>query len=85
MLTAQLDFAVDDLNFVSASFQPDLIRLINHNDFSIYRGYAATASELDTSVRRLCLETPLTASSLSSCAACVCTRPASATVRDGRG
>ena len=50
-LTAQLDFAVDDLSFVSASFQPDLIRLINHNDFSIYRGYAATASELDTSVR----------------------------------
>ena len=36
---------------MSASFQPDLIRLINHNDFSIYRGYAATASELDTSVR----------------------------------
>lgn len=39
--SADVDFVVDDLSIKSASFIPDSIRIIQHNDLSLTQGYAA--------------------------------------------
>ncbi|KAL7416019.1 hypothetical protein BDY24DRAFT_359249 [Mrakia frigida] len=49
--SADVDFAVDDLRIESASFIPDSIRIIQHNDLSLTQGYAAYAADYDGSLR----------------------------------
>ncbi|CDZ97340.1 hypothetical protein [Phaffia rhodozyma] len=46
-----VDLVIDDVSFESASFIPDNIRIINHNDFRASQGYAAFAADYDTSVK----------------------------------
>jgi len=46
-----VDLVIDDLNLESASFIPDSIRFIAHNDFEFTQGYATYASEYDSTVR----------------------------------
>lgn len=49
--SADFDFAVDGIVFESASFIPDLTRIVNHNDLTFEQGYASFATNLDSSVR----------------------------------
>lgn len=46
-----VDFVVDDITFESASFVPDNIRVVNHNDLLLTQGFAAYAADFDSSVR----------------------------------
>ena len=46
-----VDLVIDDFNFESASFIPDSIRFVAHNDLRFTQGYATYASEYDSSVR----------------------------------
>lgn len=49
--SADVDLVIDDLNLESASFIPDSIKFVTHNDFEFVQGYAAYASDYDSSVR----------------------------------
>ncbi|KAJ9122286.1 hypothetical protein QFC22_001707 [Naganishia vaughanmartiniae] len=46
-----VDLVIDDFNLDSASFIPDSIRFVAHNDFEFTQGYATYASEYDSTVR----------------------------------
>lgn len=46
-----VDLVIDDFNLASASFIPDSIRFVAHNDFEFTQGYATYASEYDSTVR----------------------------------
>ncbi|WVR06390.1 hypothetical protein IAU60_003421 [Kwoniella sp. DSM 27419] len=46
-----VDLVIDDMKLESASFIPDSIRFIQHNDLQFTQGYATYASEYDASVR----------------------------------
>ncbi|KAK4684203.1 hypothetical protein P7C73_g5994, partial [Tremellales sp. Uapishka_1] len=46
-----LDLVIDDIKLESASFIPDSIRFVAHNDLRFTQGYATYASEYDASVR----------------------------------
>lgn len=46
-----VDLVIDDFNLESASFIPDSIRFVAHNDFEFTQGYATYASEYDSTVR----------------------------------
>ncbi|KAL7420693.1 hypothetical protein Q5752_004644 [Cryptotrichosporon argae] len=49
--SADVDLVIDDFNLDSASFIPDSIRLVSHNDLRFTQGYATYASEYDGTVR----------------------------------
>lgn len=42
---------IDDIKLESASFIPDSVRLVTHNDLRFTQGYATYASEYDASIR----------------------------------
>jgi hypothetical protein len=46
-----VDLVIDDFSFESASFIPDSVRFVAHNDLRFTQGYATYASEYDSSVR----------------------------------
>ncbi|WVF68948.1 hypothetical protein IAT40_003722 [Kwoniella sp. CBS 6097] len=46
-----VDLVIDDIKLESASFIPDNIRFVQHNDLRFTQGYATYASEYDASVR----------------------------------
>lgn len=46
-----VDLVIDDFNLQSASFIPDHIRLVQHNDLRFTQGYATYASEYDATFR----------------------------------
>jgi len=46
-----VDIVIDDIKLESASFIPDLIRVVQHNDLQFTQGYATYASEYDASLR----------------------------------
>lgn len=46
-----IDFVIDSLSIQSASFIPDSVRVIQHNDLSLVQGYAAYAADYDGSLR----------------------------------
>ncbi|EIW73522.1 hypothetical protein TREMEDRAFT_59695 [Tremella mesenterica DSM 1558] len=46
-----IDLVIDDFNLESASFIPDSIRFVQHNDIRFTQGYATYASEYDGTVR----------------------------------
>lgn len=46
-----VDMVIDDLNLTSASFIPDSIKFVAHNDFEFVQGYATYASDYDSTVR----------------------------------
>lgn len=50
-VSADLDLAIDDFNLKSASFIPDKIEFINHNDVLLEQGYAAFATNFDSTAR----------------------------------
>jgi len=47
--SAEFDLALDNIRFTAASFLPDATYLTNHNEVSVKRGYAAYASNFETS------------------------------------
>ena len=47
----EIDLVIDDIKLESASFIPDSIRLVAHNDLQFTQGYATYASEYDASMR----------------------------------
>ncbi|KAG7570921.1 hypothetical protein FFLO_01119 [Filobasidium floriforme] len=49
--SADVDLVIDDLTLESASFIPDSIKFVAHNDFEFVQGYATYASDYDSSVR----------------------------------
>lgn len=46
-----LDLAIDDFILESASFIPDRVQLVNHNNLVMQQGYAAFATSLDSTMR----------------------------------
>jgi len=50
-ISADFDLAIDDFTLKSASFIPDKIEFINRNDILLEQGYAAFASNFDTTAR----------------------------------
>jgi len=47
----EIDLVIDDIKLESASFIPDSIRLVTHNDLRFTQGYATYASEYDATLR----------------------------------
>lgn len=51
LFSTDVDLVIDDLTLESASFIPDSIKFVAHNDFEFVQGYATYASDYDSSVR----------------------------------